>query len=199
MKHTHFLISMFIFCLISCDQDRELLKENNLSIRNNTTSYQITGIPGYQILLKTKGNAQDEIYILSTNSVRDFQQHIEVRQLRELDSGLEIELDSGDKIRWMLGNDPVANVTGYSLAKVSGNYYHPFFYGYNGPLSNPDVDKVSCKCKENTIKASCDHGGRGATECSVEHGGTLVGSGIQMKCNVKCEPGYYACCKNIEL
>lgn len=198
MKNTlQFCTGIAFLFILSCTHETDFNQTETLRSRSATGLYQIIGGDGYVVLLKTLSNDQDDIFILFTNTFHQFGVSIDVKSINETANGLEISLKNGNVLRWTVGPDMGATYSGYGLSKVSGNYYHPFFYGVDGPLQDPDVSEVSCKCRANTEKPSCDHGGKGSTECSIEHGGTLVGSGIQMKCAVKCEPGYYACCKNI--
>ncbi|MBK9109856.1 MAG: hypothetical protein IPM92_16160 [Saprospiraceae bacterium] len=198
MKFIKLILLMATLCpILSCDSEREFAKTDSLMTRSESMDYHMIGGNGYVVLLKSQGTSSEAIFVLYTQSKHLFQQNLKLHAVREVFNGLIIELVSGKTIRWSVGPDVTAHYSGYGLTKVSGPEVYPFFYGNGGPLSDPDVEEVSCKCKANTDKSNCDHGGKGSTECTIEHGGTLVGSGIQMKCGVKCETGYYACCKNL--
>ena len=41
---------------------------------------------------------------------------------------------------------------------------------------------------------TCYNGGRGASQCSIDGGIEIVGSGVSVACSVTCREGYYACC-----
>lgn len=198
MKNIRLILLLAALCpIFSCDTEREITKTDGLSTRSGLLDYKMIAGNGYVVLLKSIGSSSDPIFVLFTQTQQNLQQNLQVQSIREVFNGLIIELGSGNAIRWSVGPDSTANYSGYGLTKVSGTQVYPLFYGNGGPLPDPDVAEVSCKCKVNNDKSNCDHGGKGSTECSIEHGGTLVGSGIQMKCTVKCEIGYYACCKNI--
>lgn len=40
----------------------------------------------------------------------------------------------------------------------------------------------------------CYNGGPGASQCSIDGGIDIVGSGVSVACSVTCKAGYYACC-----
>lgn len=41
---------------------------------------------------------------------------------------------------------------------------------------------------------TCYNGGPGSSQCSIDGGINIVGSGVSAACSVTCRAGYYACC-----
>jgi len=187
-----------LFSIISCDvAEPELTGTQALQPRNVSQEYRLIGKHGYLVLLKENGNENDEIFVLFDGQSHDFQQNLAVARVVATDANLEVQLASGYVMRWTVQQDPLADETGYGLTRIQGSGYYPYFYGPQGPLHDPDVNIVKCKCRPNAENYNCDSGGRGATECSVEHGGSMVGTGVNFKCATKCGEGYYACCTNL--
>lgn len=200
MKHT-ILISLAAtgMALVSCNDDLVPANPGLQAVEIQATSYKLLGGQGYIALLKENGTPEDAIYVLHTNSRQAFSRNLEVLSIAETADGIDVRLDNGGGIRFSVDALSGASFTGYGLSTASGEGYYSSFYGSGKPLADPDVADIRCNCVENTNSNSgnCDAGGKGSTECNIEHGGTIVGNGISFKCSVKCSDGYYACCKSI--
>lgn len=71
---------------------------------------------------------------------------------------------------------------------------HSTFKTYVLPTGG-DILNVKCGCNKEGSSGSCDHGGEGATECSVNDSGGVGTINWDNGCQVACKSGYYACCK----
>ncbi len=197
MKHTYAFFSLALFAaLISCNKDPETFTKTGPELTSVATSFHLIGGKGYVILIKTSGHASDPIYVLRTDSSYAFDRTISVIGVSESDKGIDILQEDGTHVQLGVGSSSEGKFNGYGLSTVSGEYHYLNFYRDGRPVVDPDVDIVKCQCIENSVSRACDAGGRGATDCSIEHSGSIAGTGVNFKCNVKCGTGYFACCRN---
>ncbi|HRG67279.1 MAG TPA: hypothetical protein PLS73_00440 [Saprospiraceae bacterium] len=196
MKQALFLLaacSSMFWC--ACQNETDVHPATTSSVNIAPSSYRLIGGNSYLVLLKESGNAEDLIYVFRNQSNNSVNQIIQVLAITELQDGLDVLKADGSHIVLATRTDLPAHYHGYSLAKLSGSVNQARFYEHGFPKSNPDVDAVKCACKTLPQKESCDSGGMGATDCSVEVSGTVAGSGVTERCSVKCGEGTYACCK----
>ncbi len=197
MKHTYAFLSFVIWsALSSCNKDQDIAPKAPSLAPSISTSYQLIGGQGYVVFLKTEGDTADPIFVLRTDSLYAFNNDLSVREISESNEGIHALLEDGSTLQLSLDMSSKARFKGFALSTVSGEYYYTRFYSNGRPNSNPDVGIVKCQCFENTVSRSCDAGGKGATDCSIEHSGSIAGTGVNFKCNVKCGSGYFACCRN---
>lgn len=196
MKQHLFLLAVCSGILWSaCQNEPEEHISTNSAIRAAAVPYRLIGGNTYLVLLKETGNAQDLIYVFRNHEDNTINQSIQVVGVSEFQDGLDVLKTDGSHLILSTRADIPANYHGYSLAALSGSVNQNRFYENGFPNSNPDVDAVKCGCKTLPQKETCDSGGMGATDCSVEVSGTVAGSGVTERCSVKCGEGTYACCK----
>lgn len=191
------MIFMSFFIVYACNADHEIQKTEVQSALTQPVDYSLIGRDGYVVFLKTNGSVHDDIYILKNDLSLNVRQNYQVAGIKDLNNGIDIRLDDGSHLKMTVDADPSAQFNGYALSRVSGEYYFLKFYGNGNPLDDPDVGSVRCNCVQVSVSKNCDAGGQGSTECSIEHHGNVVGTGVGFKCNVKCGSGYYSCCKSI--
>lgn len=197
MKHLNLILFFGMSLFMSCDVERENELIQNLKGRSQTEMYRLIAKNDYLVLLKESVQDTDLIYILFDNKEHEYQQSLEVRNIVTSETGIDIQLAAGYNLQWSVDENSTSDQSGYGLSILKGKGYFPFFYGSSGPLQDPDVNIVKCRCRPEGQNYNCDSGGRGATECSVEHRGSMMGTGMDFKCSVKCGEGFYACCSNL--
>jgi len=196
MKQHLFLLALcsgILWSACQSETEEHLATKSALSV--TAESYRLLGGSTYLVLLKESGNATDPIYVFRNHANNAINQVIQAVAITEFQDGLDVLKADGSHLILSIRPDLPAQYHGYSLATLSGKVNHERFYQNGFPKSNPDVDAVKCGCKTLPQKESCDSGGMGATDCSVEVSGTVAGSGVTERCSVKCGEGTYACCK----
>lgn len=191
------MIFLGLFMAYACNTDHEIQKTDVQAANSQPVNYSLIGGNGYVVFLKTNGSVEDDIYVLRNNFSTNINQAYQVAGIRETNQGIDVLLDDGSHLKMTVDQDPSAQFQGYALSKISGEYYYLKFYGNGNPLDDPDVGSVRCNCVQVSVSKNCDAGGQGSTECSIEHHGNVVGTGVGFKCNVKCGSGYYSCCKSL--
>lgn len=196
MKQHLFLLAV-CSCILgsACQNESDEHISTNSALRVASIPYRLLGGNTFLVLLKETGNAQDFIYVFRNHENNPINQTIQVVAVSEFQDGLDVLKSDGSHLILSTRADIPANYHGYSLVTLSGSVNQNRFYQNGFPNSNPDVDAVKCGCKTLPQKESCDSGGMGATDCSVEVSGTVAGSGVTERCSVKCGEGTYACCK----
>lgn len=190
-----------LFVLLLFATSCELVDESGQPIqavpRSAGTAYQFIGGDGYLLLLKQSGSAHDTSYFLQRSGSDHFQENLEVSSVVTDEFGLTILLTDGSTRRADLAGNPSAQYHGYGLSELYGDYYFRKFYGPNGPLADPDVSSVRCRCYANGTQTSCDAGGPGSDRCEISGSGSGGGSSVGMRCSVKCATGFFSCCRTI--
>ncbi|MFZ1255544.1 MAG: hypothetical protein WAR77_04285 [Saprospiraceae bacterium] len=196
MKHLLFIfLPIASLAMYSCSKETEQSQFIQQAVTSVPTHYRLLGGNGFVVLLKQYGTVADNIYILRTNQFHDVNRDVYISRLNEFNEGLDIKEANGRQLIFSLASSMHADFYGYSLSIVSGLENFTLFYNNGNPKSNPDVDAVKCACKGINSVSTCDSGGNGATDCSIETTANVAGTGITDKCTVKCGDGYYACCK----
>lgn len=85
-------------------------------------------------------------------------------------------------------DDNMSYISGYGLSHRTGNYSLKLV---ENPSTISDIILLNGN-SVNKAKPKCDSGGTGSSECSTSGG--VVGGGAD--CSVKCNKGYYSCCKD---
>lgn len=94
---------------------------------------------------------------------------------------------------------PNDNIVG--VGSFSGTAYNDWVVStadgdtkFGADVDGGDIEELSCSCKEDGTKNTCEHGGVGSTSCNVTDGGGAGTVNWTNTCGVSCKTGYYACC-----
>lgn len=198
MRHTCFFFSILI-CLffISCEEDAPPQLVNSVAAKKASVAYTFLSTGQDIVLLKTNGQTDDPVYILETPFIPTFKKELQVDNIRETDHGIAVKLTDGSEFKMLVSGPDSSAYLGSGLSIVSGPRHYKLFYDDSGPLSDPDVGAIQCKCNLNSTQEKCDTGGKGAADCSISGSASGGGSNFQERCSVKCSTGFYACCKGV--
>lgn len=195
MKHWYFILLMGL--ISSCDLEESGWLSSTTLLKSGFVNYRLKSGPGYLLLLKEQSTPDDTIYFFQGLVQDGIQRTLEVRKIWHSDSGLAIELNDASMLKMDLYGTTEADFQGYGLSILSGRYYFNKFFDDDGPLNDPDVSSISCKCVSNANTEKCDSGGKGSDSCETKAAANAPGAEVGGRCSVKCASGYYACCRTI--
>ncbi len=143
------------------------------------------------ILLKNDKGIYDENFIFQSDNIRGFSQNnIVTENYKLFYDGKNLIINISNITYQFTINERINGeniIKGYGLSRRFGTFKitdiddkTSFFDRIIETNSNP----------YSTLALTCDSGGPGATQCSVDSG---IGS-INVGCSVTCGSGYYACC-----